>query len=291
MTTPAVRIVDAGQDPQRLGQLLADSGYFSDAKGAAQAAVKVMAGQELGFPPVQSMMGVYIVKGKVTLSANLMAAAIKRHPNYTFRVKEHTTDRCVIDFIENGEVIGTSDFSIEDAKNAGLTGNDTWRKFPKNMLYARALSNGAKWYCPDVFGGPIYTPDELGAVVDGETGELLSGADDRPVVKAIPAGASDVTEALPWESPTLEQAVNSGTVPSEPADDGQWPADWLLQEIRRQRMTVPEFRAFMGEQDLPTPDDLRSVESRLSWLRSLDDEARARIAHALVERAKVEAAA
>jgi hypothetical protein len=30
------------------------------------------------------------------------------------------------------------------------------------MLYARALSNGAKWYCPDVFGGPIYTPDELG---------------------------------------------------------------------------------------------------------------------------------
>jgi hypothetical protein len=37
------------------------------------------------------MMGVYIVKGKVTLSANLMAAAIKRHPNYTFRVKEHTT--------------------------------------------------------------------------------------------------------------------------------------------------------------------------------------------------------
>jgi hypothetical protein len=40
------------------------------------------------------------------------------------------------------------------------------------MLYARALSNGAKWYCPDVFGGPIYTPDELGAVVDGETGEL-----------------------------------------------------------------------------------------------------------------------
>jgi hypothetical protein len=105
-----------------LGQLLADSGYFSDARGAAQAAVKVMAGAELGFPPIQSMMGVYIVKGKVTLSANLMAAAIKRHPAYTFRVKEHTNDRCVIDFIENGEVIGTSEFSMEDAQKANLTG-------------------------------------------------------------------------------------------------------------------------------------------------------------------------
>jgi hypothetical protein len=42
------------------------------------------------------------------------------------------------------------------------------------MLFARAMSNGARWYCPDVFAGPAYTPDELGADVDGETLAMVS---------------------------------------------------------------------------------------------------------------------
>lgn len=170
-------------DPITLGNVLAASGFFSDSKQGAQAAVKVMAGQELGFGPIASMTGIYIVKGRVTLSANLMGAAIKRHPNYTFRVTEHTAEVCTIQFVEDGEVIGTSSFSMDDAKAAGLAGSETYRKFPKNMLYARALSNGAKWYCPDVFGGgPIYTPDELGEEIDGETGEVVNPTPVEAVV-------------------------------------------------------------------------------------------------------------
>lgn len=205
-------------DPVTLGNILAQSGYFTDSRGAAQAAVKVMAGQELGFGPVASMTGIYIVKGRVTLSANLMAAAIKRHPHYTFRVKEHTSEVCTIDFIEDGEVIGTSSFSMDDAKAAGLAGSETYRKFPKNMLYARALSNGAKWYCPDVFGGgPIYTPDELGAEVDGETGEVVNAQPVEEVVDAEPV-AEPVTvdrakhlakgaEVAGWDGARLRQEV------------------------------------------------------------------------------------
>ncbi len=172
--------VEVPRDPITLGNVLAQSGFFADSRQGAQAAVKVMAGQELGFGPIASMTGIYIVKGRVTLSANLMAAAIKRHPAYTFRVKEHTAEVCTIDFLEDGEVIGTSSFSMDDAKAAGLAGSDTYKKFPKNMLYARALSNGAKWYCPDVFGGAIYTPDELGEEVDGETGEILNPTAPTP---------------------------------------------------------------------------------------------------------------
>lgn len=172
-------------DPITLGNVLAASGFFADSRDAAQAAVKVMAGQELGFGPIASMTGIYIVKGRVTLSANLMAAAIKRHPAYTFRVKDHTAEVCTIDFIEDGQVIGTSTFTMQDAKDAGLAGSETYRKFPKNMLYARALSNGAKWYCPDVFGGgPIYTPDELTDRVtydaDGQIAAVVEDAAPAP---------------------------------------------------------------------------------------------------------------
>jgi len=171
------------QETTDLGTLLARSGYFQDARDMAQAVVKVLAGRELGFGPIASMTGVYIVKGRVTLSANLMAASIKRSGKYDYRIREHTPTACKLEFFQRVEAgwesLGESAFTAEDAKAAGLAG-DAWRHYPRNMVFSRALSNGAKWYCPDVFGGPVYTPDELGGRIDGETGELIERpADER----------------------------------------------------------------------------------------------------------------
>lgn len=176
-------------DIMRLGATLSQSGYFQDAKEAAQAVVKVLAGRELGFGPVASMTGVYIVKGRVTLSANLIAAAIKRTGRYNYRIVVHNDRECVIEFFEQGQSVGHSGFTVEEAQRAGLTNNPTWKNYPRNMLFARALSNGAKWFCPDVFGGPIYTPDELGADVDGETGEMINVTPQTPIFEPDPVPA------------------------------------------------------------------------------------------------------
>ena len=36
-------------------------------------------------------------------------------------------------------------------------------QFPRNMKFARAMSNGVGLHCPDLTAGtPVYTPDELG---------------------------------------------------------------------------------------------------------------------------------
>ena len=166
---------------ERTGRAMAASGYFSDAKDAAQAFVKICAGRELGFGPVASMTGINIIKGKVSVGANLMASAIKRDPRYDYRVAALTDERCEIAFFEDGRELGRSTFTKEDATAAGLM-NDTWRKFTRNMLFARALSNGAKWYVPDACGGsPVYTPDELGAPVDGEGDVIAVTATPMPV--------------------------------------------------------------------------------------------------------------
>ena len=180
----------------RLGSLLAQSGYFMDSREAAQAVTKMMAGAELGFGPIASMTGVNIIKGKVTLSANLIAAAIKRSGRYNYRVRKMTDTVCEIVFFEGKDEIGVSTFTMDDAKAAGLATGDNWRKFPRNMLFARAISNGAKWYCPDLSGGPLYTPDELGAVVDGETGEVIDAPAPRIVVEQ-PSGNGQQPAADP----------------------------------------------------------------------------------------------
>jgi len=151
-------IVKSAQDALSIGKMFHESGMFSDIKSASQAVVKIMAGQELGIPPFAAMSGIHIIQGKPTIGAGLIASTVKGSGKYDYRVIESSEKVCSIDFYQSKEVIGNSTFTIEDAKKAGTKNID---KFPKNMLFARAISNGVKWFCPDVFSGPVYTPEEM----------------------------------------------------------------------------------------------------------------------------------
>jgi hypothetical protein len=145
-----------------IGKAFAESGMFPDTKSAAQAIVKIQAGQEIGIPPFAAMSGIHIIQGKPTIGAGIMASIVKGSGKYDYRVVESTEKVCSIDFYQGKEKIGNSTFTIDDAKKA-LTKN--LDKFPKNMLFARAMSNGVKWYTPDVFSGPVYVPEEMAATI------------------------------------------------------------------------------------------------------------------------------
>jgi len=103
------------------------------------------------------------------MSANLLATLVKSSGKYNYKIVEISTTKCHIDFYENGELSGASVFTIEDARKAGTQNLD---KYARNMLFARAMSNGVRWYCPDATAGPVYTPEELGEEVDAE-GEMV----------------------------------------------------------------------------------------------------------------------
>jgi len=182
----ALAIYDNGRFAvmQQAAGALATSGFFRDATQQAQALVKVMAGAELGLPPFASMTGIHIIKGKPALGANVIATLIKNDPRYDYRVAAMTDLLVEIDFYENGTKSGTSAFSADDAQKAGT---QNMHKFPRNMLFARAISNGARWYAPGIFGGSsVYTPDELGATVD-EDGNIIDITPARPAqAKATP---------------------------------------------------------------------------------------------------------
>ena len=141
-----------------MAKLFAESGMFTDAKQAAQAFVKIQAGQEIGLAPFASMTGINIILGKPTFGAGVIASCVKGSAKYDFKVKTLTDKECSIDFFEGKELIGNSTFTIEDAKKQATKNLD---KFPKNMLYARAMSNGQKWFCPDVFQMSVYVPEEM----------------------------------------------------------------------------------------------------------------------------------
>lgn len=187
MTQTAIAIRD-DMSLQQLGDILAKSGYFKDSQQAGQAIVKVLAGRELGFGPISSMTGINIIQGKIGIGANLIAAAVKRSGRYDYRVLTMSEKVCDIEFFEviNGkrESIGKSTFTAEDAAKAGT---QNMGKFPRNMLFARAMSNGVKWFCPDVTGGPVYTPEELGERVN-EDGEIIDAAPVKAGPISTPGG-------------------------------------------------------------------------------------------------------
>lgn len=239
MSTALSRI-DGDLDTMTLGKMLAHSGYFQDARDASQAIVKVLAGRELGIPSIAAMTGIYIVKGRVTLSANLIGAVIKRSGRYNYRVLRMENDGCTIEFYEHGEAIGQSTFTAQDATAAGLSGGN-WKAYPRNMMFARAMSNGAKWFCPDVLAGPIYTPDELGEKVDGETGEPID-VTPSPLLTVV-------------ESPT-DELFNQPQAPD--------PRESLRNELRQLRQ---ELGAAGGR-----PSALRSSQVMAMTVQELQEE-------------------
>lgn len=153
-----------------MAKLFAESGMFTDAKQAAQAFVKIQAGQEIGLAPFASMTGINIILGKPTFGAGVIASCVKGSSKYDFKVKSLTDKECSIDFFESKEFIGNSTFTIDDAKKQATKNLD---KFPKNMLYARAMSNGQKWFCPDVFQMSVYVPEEMPEVTENVTHEVV----------------------------------------------------------------------------------------------------------------------
>ena len=177
-------IVRTAADALSIGEVFFKSGLFQDIKSVHQAVVKILAGQEMGISPMASMNGIHIIAGKPVVGAGLMAARVKSFGKYDYKVKQHDDKACSIEFFQGKESLGVSTFTIDDAKKAGTKNLD---KFPRNMLFARAMSNGVKWYTPDIYEQPVYVPEEMVDIKPDITDKQLLQA-----IKRITEGEMEV---------------------------------------------------------------------------------------------------
>jgi len=154
------------QQMMSLGDVFFKAGIFKDIKSAAAAAVKIIAGKEMGLTPIQAMNGLYIVNDRIGVQAQILAAKVRLSGKYDYDFKEHDSKKCALVFYriigEKREVMGESIFTFEDAARAGIINKDVWKNYPKNMLFNRALSNGVRFFCPEIAIG--YIPEELEGV-------------------------------------------------------------------------------------------------------------------------------
>jgi hypothetical protein len=171
-----------------VAKAFSESGMFPDIKSAAQAIVKIQAGQELGIKPFAAMTGIHIIAGKPVIGAGIIASRIKASGKYDYRVIEMTDNNCSLDFYQGKEKIGNSSFSVTDAKKTQTKNMD---KFPRNMLFARAISNGVKWYSPDVFDGPVYVPEEMNIKTEDAESEIVKTKINDTPISNLPVSSPD----------------------------------------------------------------------------------------------------
>lgn len=171
----------------RTAQALAASGLYKDVRSAEQAFAKLIIGRSLNIGDHQAL-SLYVMEGKVELPYNLMGALVRSRDGYNYRaawIKQDGNARvavwcdeedlvdmrdivgAAIQFTVDGEQRGVSRWTIEDTVRAGLerdrgTKKSNHKLFPRNMFLARAMSNGVKWFVPEVASGmPIYSEGEI----------------------------------------------------------------------------------------------------------------------------------
>jgi hypothetical protein len=124
----------------------------------------LLTGAELGMGPTAALRGIYVVKGRPTISAQMMVGLVQRSPDCEFfRLVESTPERATYECKRKGDPKPTSlTWTLEQAKAAGLLSNGTWKSYPAEMLRARCASALARAAFPGEILG-LYAKEELEA--------------------------------------------------------------------------------------------------------------------------------
>lgn len=179
--------------------------------------VTILYGHELGLTPMAAIQGIYVVNGRPQISAQTWLALLRR-AGHKASVKHHDAQRCVV-WMQRGDTgeEHTSEYTWDEAEQAGLTKKDVWKAHPKAMLLARAVAIGGRFLAPEV---------ALGALVEGE--EVTA----EPLAEATPpAQDEDVQEAevIEPEAVAAEVADLAAEFTPDGADEEYDPtldADW-----------------------------------------------------------------
>ena len=265
----------SGEDVKAWAQVFVASGMFKDTKGLAQAMVKIQAGQELGLPPFAAMRGFDVIDGKPAPNAGLVGAMVKRSARYDYRIVASDATECAISFLEGGEDIGLATYTIEEAKAAGLAGKANWKKYAADMLFARCLSRGARRFCPDLFLGSVYVPEELGDDGAAERFEIV--VEDEPETIADLGPVHDHGDA----EGTLKTAAESLAAGEVPGPHAYLPDDRLdaAPEQIRETVTTAQERATAGSDMVVSSGMAIAVARNLNTIGISSDDQR----HALLD--------
>jgi hypothetical protein len=157
------KITDPLDAIQKMGEMIAGSGMFGCSK-VEQGCVLAMTCLAEGKAPLELAKTYHIIEGKLTMRSDAMLGRfLTSGGKVKWLVRTNDEVRGMWSHDGNEIEIGCT---VEEMKTNGvaLSGKgglkDNWRKFPRQMLTARCISEAVRLLAPQIVSG-IYTPEEV----------------------------------------------------------------------------------------------------------------------------------
>jgi hypothetical protein len=129
-------------------------------------------GRELGMGFAESLQAFHIVKEKPYPKAKWILSRCQKHPDFDYYLVAESTETYCLMRAKHRRIEKELAFkyTIEEATLAGHTtgiNRENWRKSPRSMLRARAITGSASEWCP----GAAYALPSAEEAEDYEPGE------------------------------------------------------------------------------------------------------------------------
>jgi hypothetical protein len=201
----------AFSDMERLAEHVAKSNLFG-MKTKEQALVLMMVSHAEGRHPVLAARDYDVIQGR---PAKKSEAMLRDFLQAGGRVEWHALSDDIADATFTHPQGGSARISwnMDRANKAGMAGKDNWKKFPRQMLRSRTVSEGVRTVFPLATSG-LYVPEEVadfaGQTIEAEASPERQAINDEVPLRAaaapMPRGARVAERARAYEAPPKRMA-------------------------------------------------------------------------------------
>ncbi len=219
----------------------------------------MLAGREIGVPPMTALRHIFVVNGKTDLDGQLMQGIVLANDTSAeFVIHESTGLKVDIELKRQGRPPFRVEYTIDDAKKAGLAEKGPWKAFPRDMLFWHTMKRVCRRGAPDLINAVEGSSAKQAALVADMTPQLeLSGE------------AVDVTDkALYSEGDGPEKPASGPEAAETGFHETERGADGVYREIPDEPIAeTPIAQEPVAEEPLPAPPVVATMASLVAWLK------------------------
>ena len=237
-------------DMQRMAVSIARSGLFG-VRTPDQALALMLVSQAEGRHPALAARDYDIIQGRPSKKAEAMMRDFQTAGGkITWHTLSDTLAEAEFTHPQGGSV--TVKWDMVMAKRAGLADKDMWRKYPRQMLRARCVSEGVRTVFPAATSG-MYVPEEVRDFGPADTGNgttIDATADTADVLDQFAAGNRNMAVTVQFDADGVAHL----------ADDVEPPPERdILAEARSASLNgVQAFRDFWVALSQPERDSIKA---------------------------------
>lgn len=155
---------------EKMATAVAKSGMFG-LKSIEQSLTMMMLAQSEGIHPIKAVMEYDIISGKPALKSTTVLARFQQQGGMVEWIESNDQiAKAKFTHPQGGSI--TIEWTMKRAQQAELLKNDTWKKFPAQMLRARCIPEGVRAIYPACLNG-MYSVEEVAAFTNSNDANIV----------------------------------------------------------------------------------------------------------------------